>query len=150
PAYFQEVPHNNGWRASVLHWSERIMLTGVRFPLGQSEAADANGEMPGAGNISSVAKFLAPYFLAADRLADEYATRYRAAGLMRFGLILPATLGALLGSFSGTALGVAGMLLQFAALLSVVSFLYLGDWERSQARFISYRALAEFLRSVRL
>ena len=89
-------------------------------------------------------------FLAADRLAGEYAARFRAAGLLRYGLVLPATLGAFIASFGAGPLRHVGYVLQFASLVAVVWFSARGGWVRAHQRFIAYRALAEYLRNARL
>jgi hypothetical protein len=145
-AYFKEVPRKAGWAVAAVRWYEKAVLAGTR-PSSGMQPVTAPTTAP---SVAAAETQLLPYFLAADQLATEYATRFRAAGLMRYGLILPATLGALLASFGETWVRVAGLSLQFAALASVLAFLKMGGWERAQARFIAYRAVAEYLRSVRL
>jgi hypothetical protein len=143
-AFFSDRPKHAGWAGAAVRGFERLMLIGAR-----GKPRDTGGNPTQETAAPAEAPFL-PAFEAADRLADEYAMRYRAAGLLRFGLILPATLGALLGAFADTRIRFAGMALQFASLVSVLLVSKVGSWERWQRRFVAYRALAEYLRSARL
>jgi hypothetical protein len=145
-AYFREVPRQGRCAVAAVRWYEKAALVGIRSGSGvQPTIVPAT-----APSVAAAETKLLPYFLAADRLASGHAMHFRAAGLMRYGLILPATLGALLASSGNPQMRVAGLLLQFAALATVLAFLKVGGWERSQARYIAYRAVAEYLRNVRL
>ena len=138
--YFADALRNPVWARSALRSYERIVTAGIRTPSPPPTPQPAP-------NPASLA--LDPAFLPADRLATEYAARYRAAGLLRYGLILPATFASLLGWYGSGWLQPAGNLANFAILLFVLRFSARGWWGPAHRRFIAYRALAEYLRSAR-
>jgi len=86
----------------------------------------------------------------ADRLAIAYAARYRVAGLMRYALILPATLGSLIASVGERPYQIGGNLAQFVILIFLVIFSSRFWQKPTHHRFVVYRALAEQLRTERL
>ncbi len=139
-SYFADTSRNPAWARSALRSYERIVTAGIRSP--------SPPPMPQPAP-NSAALALDPAFLPADRLATEYAARYRAAGLLRYGLILPATLASLLGWYGAGWLQPVGNLANFAILLFVLRFSAKGWWEPAHRRFIAYRALAEYLRNAR-
>jgi hypothetical protein len=145
-AYYAEAPRGAGWAGAAVRWFERAALAGVRLP---TQPAPPPPPIT-AGWVLAVGARLLPYANLADRLATEYAARYRAAGLMRYALVLPATLGAALEFLDQRWLQAAGFLLQFVSLVAVVAFASRGGWGRAHARFVAYRALAEHLRNARL
>ena len=143
-AMYEDEPRAARWAGAFVRWSEGAVLLGARL-----SALQPPPELPQARVPASEGRLL-PVFGPADRLAGLYAVRFRAAGLLRFGLVLPATLGAFVASFGPAALRPLGVALQFAALIAVIAFSTRGRWARSQRRFIAYRALAEYLRNARL
>jgi hypothetical protein len=150
-AYFLDLPSRAKWADAAVTWYERAVLMGTPLVTPDQSIVEIPPTKPtDALSHAAAETLLLPYFLAADRLANRYATRYRAAGLMRYGLIIPATAGALLSSFGGPWIRAAGLTLQFTALVSVLVFSKIGWWERAQWRFIAYRSLAEYLRTARL
>jgi hypothetical protein len=141
-AYFRDAPRGAGLARLAVRGFEATVLVGAR----SVETAATLPTTPAPDTDSA----LLSCFLPADHLATEYAARYRAAGLMRYGLILPATAGAFVAFYGPQWLQAQGFLLQFAALVAVLAFTTHGGWERAQGRFIAYRALAEYLRSARI
>ena len=139
-SYFAETPRGAKWATAAQQIYERLVTIGFRPP-----AAPPVAPAP----EPTAAAALDQPFLAADRLATEHAARYRAAGLMRYGLILPATLASLVGWYGHGWLQPAGNLADFAILVFVLRFSANGWWEPSHRRFVAYRALAEYLRNVR-
>lgn len=141
-AYFAETRRASVWPHTAVRVYERLVTIGFSPP------APAPGP---SGAATPAAAGMDPAFVPADRLATEYAARYRAAGLMRYGLILPATLASLVGWYgAGWQQQAAGNLVDFAVLAFIVRFSARGWWEPSHRRFIAYRALAEYLRNARL
>ncbi len=143
-AMYADDPRAARWAGAFVRWFEGAVLLGARPP-----AAPPLPTPPAAGMPASEARLL-PVFDPADRLASLYAARFRAAGLLRYALVLPATLGAYIASFGPAPLRPVGFALQFASLIAVIAFSARGRWARSQRRFIAYRALAEYLRNARL
>lgn len=129
---FSDVTRPNPAFARLVSMFERTVLLGAR-PRSTGSVAAA----PAPDDAS---------FRAADSLAGAYATEYRAAGLIRFGVVLPVTLGGFLASFAPVVVRPAGLLLQFSALAAVVALSWRGIWERPHRRFLAYRTLAELLR----
>jgi len=139
-AYYREAPRGRGWAGAAVRWYEHAVLAGV----GAADTPASAAPMPTAESP------LREYFVPADRLATEYAARYRAAGLMRYGLIIPATFGAFIADYGPDWVRAGGFVLQFVALIAVLTFSTSGRWERTRERFVAYRALAEYLRSASL
>ncbi len=137
--YFMEVSGGAGWARAVVRWFERVILVGAPRP--------EPLPIPPAFPERAADTWMAPYFDAADRLAGDYAARYRTAGLMRYALILPATAGSFIAAFGPSWSRPLGYAVQFGSLAAVLAFSTRGGWERSQARFVAYRALAEYLRN---
>ncbi len=153
PAAMQsDDPRAAAWAGAFVRWFERAVLLGARaavsapLPLAPLPPAPA----PLGGGVLASEALLLPAFEPADRLAQRYAAQFRAAGLLRYGLVLPATLGAFVASFGPAPLRPLGLALQFLSLVAVIVFSARGGWMQSQHRFIAYRALAEYLRNARL
>jgi hypothetical protein len=145
-AYLDERPRSGAWTASVVRAFETIAV------LGANDASSAGAtKADAAGSRAQEADLaLLRCFDPADRLAIAYAARYRAAGLMRYGLILPATAGALIASANDRWLQIGGNLIQFVVLVFIVAFSAKAWREPAHQRFMAYRALAEQLRNARL
>ncbi len=141
-ACFGDRPQGDGWAAAVLRAYDRVVTLGFTPPEVETCASPA----PACGDLTP----LDAAFAAADRLATAYAARYRAAGLLRYGLILPATLASLVGWYGAAWLQPIGNLVDFVVLLFVVLFSSRGGWEPAHRRFLMYRALAEYFRNTRL
>jgi hypothetical protein len=141
-AYFAETPRPPAWAGAAIRWFEHAVLAGWRPPPSPPAALPAP-ELEAAARLS-------PYFAPADRLATRYAASFRAAGLLRYGLVIPATLAAFVTSFGEEWMKPTGYVAQFVALVAVLAFSAKGGWERAQRRFIAYRALAEYFRAARL
>lgn len=133
------------WAATAVRWFERAVLFGAPRPAraGPISPAPAPSATGAEGHVDAV-------FAMADRIAGRYAARFRAAGLLRYGLVLPATIGAFAGNFGPGWAKPFGYFLQFASLAAVLVFSVRGGWARDQGRFIAYRAVAEYLRNARL
>lgn len=144
-AMYADAPRAARWAGAFVRWFERAVLLGVR-----PSAPDLPPPAPPAAGVLASEARLLPLFDPADRLAGLYAARFRAAGLLRYGLVLPATLGAYVASFGPAPLRPFGFALQFASLVAVIAFSARGGWERAHRRYIAYRALAEYLRNARL
>jgi hypothetical protein len=130
-----------GWARSSLRAYERLMTAGRHIP----------ALAPGPPAVFSPAtRTLTDAFERADRLATEHATRYRAAGLMRYGLILPATVCSLLGWYGAPWLQPLGNLGDFAILTFILYFSRKGWWGLAHRRFVAFRAAAEQLRYARM
>jgi hypothetical protein len=140
-ASFSDLPRGDGWAGTVLRAYDRLITFGVT-PSGPA--------LPLRTAFEPEVVILDAAFRSADQLATEYAARYRAAGLMRYGLILPATLASLVGWYGPDWLQPIGNLVAFVVLLFVVLFSTRGGWEPAHRRFLMYRTLAEYLRNVRL
>jgi hypothetical protein len=140
-ACFSDVPRGDVWAPMVLRAYDRLVTLGF---------TPSAPELPGPVASDPEAGGLASTFRAADQLATEYAARYRAAGLMRYGLILPATLASLVGWYGTDWMQPIGNLVDFVVLLFVVLFSTRGGWEPAHRRFLMYRTLAEYIRNVRL
>lgn len=140
---FDDAPRGTAWAMAAIRLYERIVAAGARAPalptISGGTAAETQAETAWSG-----------WFAPIDRLATEHAALYRAAGLMRYGLILPATFASLVGTYGTGWLRPAGYLSQFAVLVFLLAFSARGWWERSHRRFIAYRALAELLRNMRM
>jgi len=141
--YFTDASSGAAWSRAAVRWFERSVLIGSFRPAPEptppppvAQAADNNP--------------ITPYFEAADRLAGAYAARYRTSGLMRYALVLPATAGSFVAAFGPVWSQPFGYLVQFGSLGALVAFSTRGRWERSQARFVAYRLLAEYLRNARM
>ena len=143
-AMYADEPRAARWAGAFVRWFEDVVLLGAR------PSATQPAPEPSAARLPASEARLLPVFDPADRLAGLYAARFRAAGLLRYGLVLPATLGAFVASFGPAPLRPLGVALQFTALIAVIVFSTRGRWARSQRRFIAYRALAEYLRNARL
>jgi hypothetical protein len=141
-ACFADRPRSGGWAAAVLRAYDRLVTLGYTSPAMPAAVARSAGE-PEAGVLNAA-------FRASDQLATQYAARYRAAGLLRYGLILPATLASLVGWYGAIWLQPIGNFLDFILLLFVVIFSTRGGWEPAHRRFLMYRALAEYFRNARL
>ena len=141
-SYFADSSRPPAWARASLRAYEAMVTLGL--PVSKTPAP------PGPAAASGAAGALDPAFLPADRLATEHAARYRAAGLMRYGLILPATLASLLGWYGEGWMQPAGNLADFAILAFLLHFSARGWWGPALRRFIAYRALAESLRNARL
>ena len=141
-AYFADRSRGAGLPQAAVRTYERL------FTIGFSQPAPMPPDPATPATPAAVA--LDAAFGPADRLASEYAARYRAAGLMRYGLILPATLASLVGWYGVGWHQAAGNLAAFAVLVFIVWFSTPSWWEPSHRRFIAYRALAEYLRNARL
>ncbi len=140
-ACFNDRPRGNGWAAAVLRTYDWLVA------LGHAPTASPISAQPVWEPEVAV---LHQAFQASDQLATEYAARYRAAGLLRYGLILPATLASLVGWYGAGWLQPIGNLAAFVVLLFVVLFSAHGGWEPAHRRFLMYRALAEYIRNARL
>lgn len=140
-ACFSDLPRGAGWAGKVLRAYDRLIT------LGFTQSGPASP--PRAVSDPQVV-VLASAFRSADQLATEYAARYRAAGLMRYGLILPATLASLVGWYGPDWMQPIGNLVAFVVLLFVVLFSIRGGWELAHRRFLMYRTLAEYIRNARL
>ena len=158
-AMYADEPRAARWAGAFVRWFEGAVLLGARLsaPLPPPTLPPPTLPPPTLppptlpqGRVPASEGRLLPVFGPADRLAGLYAARFRAAGLLRFGLVLPATLGAFVASFGPAPLRPLGVALQFASLIAVIAFSTRGNWARSQRRFIAYRALAEYLRNARL
>ncbi len=136
--YYERSGNRGRWAAAAVQWYERAVLLGMRVPRPLYTPADTP---PPADPALQV------YFGQADRLANAYAARFRLAGLLRYGLILPATAGAFFGQFGPVWVRTGGYMVQLAALGTMVMLTVSGGWERSQRLFVAYRALAEYLRN---
>lgn len=151
-AYYDEIVAPAPWAATAVRWFERAVLAGAPRPPVQPPPPTAAD--PAAAPASLLADApehqVEAAFAVADRLAGRYAARYRAAGLMRYGLVIPATLGSFIGNFGPDWAAPFGYALQFASLIAVLAFSARSSWSRDQRRFIAYRALAEYLRNARL
>ena len=140
-ACYADRPRGAGWAGIALRAYDRMISFGI----------PASGSLPTervAPELGS--EVLDPAFCSADQLATEYAARYRAAGVMRYGLILPATLASLVGWYGTGWLQPLGNLVDFVVLVFVVLFSTRGGWEQSHRRFLMYRTLAEYIRNARL
>jgi hypothetical protein len=140
-AYFADKSRGAGLPQAAVRTYERLLMVGSSQP--------AFIPVP-PGTAPPPSEALDPAFLPADRLATEYAARYRAVGLMRYGLILPATLASLVGWYGVGWHQAAGNLAAFVVLVFIVRFSAPAWWEPSHRRFIAYRALAEYLRNARM
>jgi hypothetical protein len=140
-ACFSDRPRGDGWAGTVLRAYDRVVTIGLT-PSGPAPPARAA--------FAPEVAVLDPAFRSADQLATEYAARYRAAGLLRYALILPATLALLVGWYGTGRLQPAGNLVDFVVLVFVVVFSTRGGWEPAQRRFLMYRALAEYIRNARI
>jgi len=139
--YFTEAPPPAWLARAAVRWFERTILLGTPQPASSKPATVVTLPTDAA---------LEDYFEPADRLAGDYAARYRAAGLMRYTLTLPATAGSFIASFGPEWLRPFGYLVQFGSLAAIIAFSTKGGWDQSQAHFVAYRAIAEFLRNARL
>ncbi len=147
-AYFDEARGDAGWAVALMRGYERLAAfrPGARSEAGGRAAPEPQVISP----AQDLDRQLATHFDRADRLAVAYAARYRVAGLMRYGLILPATLGSLVASIGVRPFEIAGNLAQFAVLIFLVIFSSKFWQQPTHQRFIAYRALAEQLRTERL
>ena len=100
---------------------------------------DVSGQ-PTSNSPSPPPSRLAPYWERADRLAIAYGARYRAAGLFRYGLIVPATAAALIGATGGRPLQIAGNLAEFLILVFLVGFSSSRWQEPTHERFCQFPA----------
>ena len=139
--YFAEQRREAAWSKAAIRTYEGLVTIGASQPVTEPTPPVA---------INGFAPVLASAFAATDRLAADHAARYRAAGLMRYGLIIPATLASLVGWYGDGWQQAAGNWADFAILLFIVWFSTRGWWEPSHRRFTAYRALAEYLRSAGL
>ena len=146
-AYFADRSRGAGLSQAAVRNYERLFTIGLSQPAPAPSPPDPVAPATPAA-LAAVA--LDPAFRTADRLATEYAARYRAGGLMRYGLILPATLASLVGWYGEGWHQAAGNLADFAVLGFIVWFSAPSWWEPSHRRFIAYRALAEYLRNAHL
>lgn len=145
-AYFEQVQPSSTWAATAVRWYEKAILLGTAAPVSNTPSSGTqNGPL-----VAASEALLLPPFEMADRLAGAFAARYRAAGLMRYGMVLPATLGAFIGYFGSAWAQPFGFLLQFASLVGVLVFSTKGSWVHDHRRFVAYRALAEYIRNARL
>lgn len=133
------------WAATAVRTFERAMLLGAPRPAPAVLGTPAP-PMPVTGPEQQVDAM----FTIADRVAGRYAARFRAAGLLRYSLVLPATLGAFIASFGPGWAKPVGYVIQFGSLGAVLLFSVRGSWARDQGRFIAYRAVAEYIRNARL
>ena len=146
-AMYSDEPRAARWASASVRWFEDAVLLGSGLSARKTQAPPPT--LPGSGVLASEARLL-PLFDPVDRLASRYAAWFRAAGLLRYGLVLPATLGAFVASFGPAPLRPFGFALQFASLVAVIAFSARGGWMRPHDRFIAYRALAEYFRNARL
>ena len=136
--YYEATGSYGSWAAAAVRCYEQAVLLGARLPTPNDTPAD----MPPPAD-----PILQAYYGQADRLANAYAARFRLAGLLRYGLILPATAGAFLALFGPAWIRTEGYIVQAVALITMVVLTVSGGWERSQRLFVAYRALAEYLRN---
>ena len=134
-AYFNETRESAPWSASLVGLYDRALAWGVQLP---ASVQGADAPFP--------ASRLAAEFERADRRASAYGARYRVAGLLRYGLVVPATLGAMVASVADWRFQLGGNLADFLVLIFIMVF----SARRWQApvhnRFLHYRGLAETLR----
>ena len=132
-AYFSEKREAAPWSAALVRTYDRILASGLPAPM-----------TPPPRPYASSALF--DDFERADRRAQAYGSLYRAAGLLRYGLVVPATVGAIVASLSYRPFQIAGNVADFLILVFLVAF----SSSRLQApiheRFVQYRGLAERLR----
>jgi hypothetical protein len=145
-AYYAEAPSRACWAFATLRGFERLALIGARFDSAPALGADPDKRSP----VAEVDTELQRHFDAADQLALHYAARYRAAGLMRYALVVPASASALIASSGGKWMQAGGNLAQFIFLALIVAFSASAWREPAHLKFIAYRALAEHLRNARL
>lgn len=142
--YFASPLRAARFARAVVGWYDRLAVLGAQVPQATAPLPCAP---PYAGQVEPIIR---PYFAAADRFAIEYALRHRSAGLLRFGMVLPATLGALIGFYAPPPFAALGFLLQFVSLVAIVLLFWHGTWDAWHQRFVDSRFLAEWLRQVPL
>jgi hypothetical protein len=135
-AYFKDSSGPSGWAVAMVGWLDKVLAYGAPTQHPASAAA-----LPSP---------LRPHFERADSLAVAYGARYRAAGLFRYGLIIPATAAALIAASGGRAQQAAGNLAQFLILIFLVAFSSARWQGATHARFVDYRLLAEQFRGALL
>lgn len=134
-AYFAETREAAPWSAELVRIYDRVLARGLANPVKMSSVPLPIEECP-----------LQHEFKRADRRAVAYGSLYRAAGLLRYGLVIPATAGAIVASLNYRPFEIAGNVADFVILIFIVTF----SAKRWQApvheRFVNYRGLAETLR----
>lgn len=138
-AYFEDARSDARWAVGVMRLYERLVSA---HPATRAPSDATLTAPPSQGDPE-----LQVNFEHADRLAIAYGGRYRVAGLMRYGLILPATLGSLVASLGDRMFQIGGNLAQFVVLAFLVAFSSRTWQEPTHRRFVAYRALAEQFRS---
>ncbi len=146
--FFAERVRPSYWAGVLYRLFERVLLVGSAAAAGMGSSRPETEPVAGDAAARLEAR-IAPALLAADQLAIRYANLYRASWILRYGLLVPAILGAFVGSFGPGFLQGAGFLLQFASLGGVLVVWWLNQRGRWHQRFIDYRFIAEHLRQAR-
>ena len=141
-AYFEDQLGSSDWAIGVVRLMDRVLAAGASAPALPGPRPPSPASLPPSA--------LKAQFDRADRLAIAYGARYRAAGLFRYGLILPAVAAALIANTGGRPLEIAGNFAEFLVLVVLVLFSSARWQGLTHERFVSYRLLAEELRCAML